>query len=494
MQYPDFTPMSQDLQQLFRTVAEQTAQLTAWMKRRSKLTGPLFFQTLILGWMDQPEASLNDLALFCHKINPQLQVSPQALDQRINPEAVQFFRRMLAESLSRLKEKYLLEIHLLNAFSHIYLLDSTTISLPDSLKEVFPGSGGDAAASGLKVQLLLEFLSGRYRLLEVKPATAPDQSYGPQILSALQPESLTLMDTGYFNAPFFSAIAERPAYFLSRLPANIAIFESLARQQGEALDLDRLLTQAAATPFEMEAVICGGHPLACRLIFLPVAPEVAAERRRRAKAKARRQGRQIRPATLQRLDWSIFTTNVSTSLLSAQTIATVFRLRWAVELTFKLWKSYAQLNRVAGKRPERVLCEFYAKLIGLVVFTLVAAPARVLATRDPQRELSLPKAIKIFRGLAQQLPGSLANWEGLVTWLKEQIQSMLQYGLKQRRWKHPSTWRRLQLEVSKNKRSYRLERPIQFLQQGKGKCTVPQFRSYLKAVPVNPLQALPKTA
>ncbi|MGH9962725.1 MAG: IS4 family transposase, partial [Pyrinomonadaceae bacterium] len=250
MKYPQFSQMSLEIQQLFVTVATQTAKLTRWVKRRSKLTGPLFFQTLILGWMDQPQASLNDLARVCRKMNPKVHVSPQALDQRINPAAVEFFRRMLAESLLHLKQQYPLEIELLKAFHPIYLLDSTSLSLPESLQEVFPGYGGGASAAGLKVQLLLEFLTGQYRLLEVKPGTAPDQNYGPQVLSVLQPNSLTLMDTGYFNAPFFRDLEERGAYFLSRLPANVSVFESLADEKGKSIDLDCLLAQAPATVFE----------------------------------------------------------------------------------------------------------------------------------------------------------------------------------------------------------------------------------------------------
>ena len=493
MDYPDFTQVSREVQHLFQTVAEQTAQLTRFVKHRSKLTGALFYQTLVLGWMHHPTASLNDLARFCHQLNPQVSLSPQGLDQRINPTAVEFFRQMLSQSLQRLKQQYRLEVGLLKAFCQINLLDSTSLVLPASLREAFPGSGGAASAAALKVQLLLEVLSGQYRLLELKAGTDPDQNYGPQALPQIAADSLTLADLGYFNTHFFGAIAQAGGYFLSRLQATVRVFESLAGRQGEALDLDRLLTKAAASPFEMEAVICASHPLACRLVLLPVPPAVAAERRRRARAKARRQGRQIRPSTLRRLDWSLFITNVPASLLSTQTMATVYRLRWAVELTFKLWKSYAQLDQVRGQRKERVLCECYAKLIGLVVFTLLASPARVLALARQQRELSLPKAIKVFQEWAQQLARQLASVEGLAALLAQQLSLMLAYGLTQRRIQDPSTWQRLQQEVDKNQSSYRLEQPLRFLAQRKGKTTVKQFTSCLKAIPVNPLLGLGKT-
>jgi hypothetical protein len=494
MSYPNFIEVSRQVQHLFQTVAEQVAQATRFVKHRSKLTGALFYQVLVLGWMHNPKASLNDLARFCHQIDPGVSISPQGLDQRINPAAVAFLGQMLSQSLRRLRQQYQLEVQLLKGFSQINLLDSTSFVLPASLREAFPGSGGVASSAALKVQLLLEVLSGQYRLIDLKAGTDPDQNYGPQALPAIEPDSLTLTDLGYFNTHFFEAIVQQGGYFLSRLQAAVRVFESLAGQKGDALDVDKLLAKAAASSFELEAVICASHPLACRIVLLPVPPEVAAARRRRARARARRQGQQIRPSTLRRLDWSIFITNVKAGYLSTRSIATVYRLRWAVELTFKLWKSDAQLDEARGHRKERVLCECYAKLIGLVLFTLATSPARVLAVFQLRRELSLPKAIKVFQDLAQQLARQLASVEGLAALLEEQLSLMLAYGLKQCRLQNPSTYQRLQQEVDSNQRSYRLEQPREFIAHTKGKCTVKQFASRLKAIHINPLLGLGKTA
>jgi len=45
----------------------------------------------------------------------------------------------------------------------------------------------------------------------------------------------------------------------------------------------------------------------------------------------------------------------------------LLRLRWQIELLFKLWKSHGQLDLWRTEKPERILCEVYAKLIGLIL-------------------------------------------------------------------------------------------------------------------------------
>jgi hypothetical protein len=81
--------------------------------------------------------------------------------------------------------------------------------------------------------------------------------------------------------------------------------------------------------------------------------------------------------------------------LTLEQISLIYRLRWQIELLFKLWKSECQINRIAGRIRERVLCEIYAKLVGSVIFQYVSFPLRWT-----DRELSPIKAIQTFRRYA----------------------------------------------------------------------------------------------
>ena len=46
---------------------------------------------------------------------------------------------------------------------------------------------------------------------------------------------------------------------------------------------------------------------------------------------------------------------------------TLIRIRWQIELLFKLWKSEGHIDESRSESPYRVLCELYAKLIGMVI-------------------------------------------------------------------------------------------------------------------------------
>jgi len=56
------TQLTQALQEVFTTTADALARRTGFVQRTSKLTGALFAQTLVFGWLFNPQASLDGLA------------------------------------------------------------------------------------------------------------------------------------------------------------------------------------------------------------------------------------------------------------------------------------------------------------------------------------------------------------------------------------------------------------------------------------------------
>ncbi|OCA06238.1 transposase, IS4 family [Wolbachia endosymbiont of Trichogramma pretiosum] len=67
------------------------------------------------------------------------------------------------------------------------------------------------------------------------------------------------------------------------------------------------------------------------------------------------------------LDWLIFITNVLENKISAEQVLIIYRVRWQIELLFKLYKSHIRLDEFKGK-PYRVLCKLYAKLRAIIIF------------------------------------------------------------------------------------------------------------------------------
>jgi hypothetical protein len=76
--------------------------------------------------------------------------------------------------------------------------------------------------------------------------------------------------------------------------------------------------------------------LPVRLVLSRCPQQVVDSRRRTAYANAKRKGRQPSQKYLTLLAWSFFITNVPDTMLSATQIIQFYRIRWQIELIFKL--------------------------------------------------------------------------------------------------------------------------------------------------------------
>ena len=430
---------SQTINNFFNKTAEKIARATRFVQRQSEMTGPLFLQTLTFGWCENPSASLNDLADVAEDLG--VEITASGIDQRIHERTVDFMQNMFSESVELFKNHIKIKIDILQQFSAIELLDSTTIALPDSLHEEYPGCGGDGPISSLKAQLVFNVLDGNIKKISFHDGKTPDQAYQEDI-EQLLPGTLRLNDLGYFKITRFVQIAEQNAYYMTRFNTQTALFTLL----GERIDLLEWLQQQNDSIIEAEFLIGSQTKFRSRIVAIRLPQEVADRRRQKAIEKAKKKGRTPSARSLALLSWTIFMTNVPASMLSAQQVAQLYPLRWQIELIFKLWKSEFALNRVAGLRRERVLVELYAKLIGAVLIHFLQAPVRF----SEYFELSMVKAARPFRRRAISVAISLTSVFILRAELKRVMKKMLRFGTKNKRKKTPSTLFLLAQELTGN--------------------------------------------
>ena len=133
--------------------------------------------------------------------------------------------------------------------------------------------------------------------------------------------------------------------------------------------------------------------MSSRRIFQKLPLAVIQTRRRKAIANARQRGQTLSERHLALLSYALFITNIPADWLAPDQLIQLYRLRWHIELIVKLWKSQAHLDHIPAYRPERILCQFFARLLGLVIFHALIAPWRFANGL----ELSLPKAFRILQ-------------------------------------------------------------------------------------------------
>lgn len=400
--------LSDVLQSLFTTDADETASQTGFVGRKRLWTGSSFAQALVFGWLERPDASLERLAAHTGS-------SKQALAQRFTPQAVDFLGALLAHALELSLAAAPAAIPLLRRFGGVYVEDCTTIPLPRSCAAFLPGCGGptpDSGLAALKVYLRYEISGGSYTEIDFQPGRFPDVTAG-QAHAALPAGSLRLADLGFFDLDVLGAYTEQGVHWVSRLPANVTI----ATGKDEPVGLDAFLAGQKGGRIDMPVRVGVGGKLACRLLAWRCPEAVARQRREKLKASARKKGRQVSARQWELAGWTVLVTNLSAERLRAEEAWELYRARWQIELLFKRWKGQGGLSRLAGRTRERVLCEVLAKLLGQVV-----ANWAVLTRGGPLAGPSAAKAMQVV----QEYAGLVRRMFERGTWLEEVLAQLVE--------------------------------------------------------------------
>ncbi|MFQ6043895.1 MAG: IS4/IS5 family transposase, partial [Candidatus Poribacteria bacterium] len=91
------------------------ASLTGFVKRRRKLIGSKFVQTLVFGWLANPQSTLNELSQTAATVG--VDITPQALEQRFTPEASETLKQVLDASIQEVISSNPQAIPLLQRFN-----------------------------------------------------------------------------------------------------------------------------------------------------------------------------------------------------------------------------------------------------------------------------------------------------------------------------------------------------------------------------------------
>ena len=191
------------LQQLLGAIAEEVAVATAIIVRKRKFSGLSLARTFVLGFLQNPESSDEDLAQMAMVCG--IEVTPQAIEQRHTAKLVEFFEQLFRRAVQVVVGSDRALASILERFTSVIILDSTSITVPDSLKDRFPGCGGTygRGQAGFKLQAELDLRSGALSHIEIEAGNSPDSATTRQ--QAERPAgSLRITDLGYFSVAVFN--------------------------------------------------------------------------------------------------------------------------------------------------------------------------------------------------------------------------------------------------------------------------------------------------
>jgi hypothetical protein len=424
------------LQAVFGSVSDEAARTCGFIKRKRGFSGAEFVRTLVFGWLGRPETSIENLA-------DKLGISGSALQQRLTREASEFLRLVFTRALEAMLSSRPARIPLLAKFNGVYLEDCTTVSLPAALADEFPGCGGSDEESGkaaLRLFTSYELKKGTLQQVAQAQGRGSDAVIARVHAGNLPPGALRIRDLGFFDRQLLEKDTRAGIYWISRLPAGVTVRAGA----GPCVQISEFLADQPEGVNQLDCWLWVGQDdkttqsLSCRLMALRCSQEVAARRRQKVQEKARRKGRTASQRQLQMCDWTVLITNVPQTILSFAEAWELYCSRWQIELLYKRWKGLGGLQVSTRMKPGRVLCELYAKLIGMLVahwFTLIRG--------GPLEGFSLTKAVRKIQDLAGRLADAL-RWPERLAELIEEIATMIYRIPKQpRRRKRPSTRQRL---------------------------------------------------
>lgn len=417
--------LSQILQKLLIEDANRIGRESGFIQRQRKLSGSSFANALIFGWQANPQASLEELCQSARVCD--VTISPQGLQERLNsPQANDFLRQLLLKGVSYLVQAESQRTDLLTTFSGVYIQDSSKIHLPSCLNTIWQGNKKEDAT--LKIQAVLDYQHGTF---DLSLASGRDHDCPLQTVELPQ-GSLRLADLGYFKIQVFKELDENEVSWVSRIPARAGIWHD-----GRVIHLAHWLEEQGGKIVD-QTVELTAQRLSCRLIAMPVPSEVSAERRARViDAAGTRKNSQLKPETLALCDWTLLMTNLPADQFSPEEILCLQRLRWQIELLFKLWKSELSLDEWRSENPYQILSEVYAKLlIALIQHWLILVGCWQHENR------SLVKASKVLRKHAFQILAALPYFKFLRHAL-ERILPTLARCIIQKRKARPATFQML---------------------------------------------------
>ena len=339
-----------------------------FVKRESKLGGAIFFELVVFNSENLKNQSLNDISIILEE-EYNLPIAKQSLHERFNESAVKFLQTALEQLLQKqlVVEPYLLE---LDGINRILIKDSVCFQIDESLKEYYPGSGGDGSKAAVRIQFEYDLLSGKINDISLNAFNEQDASNFSSTIGLVGQGDLIIRDLAYVGLDVLSIIVKEMAFYLCRPSMNVKIYE-FNKDEWEEINFKNIYIEMRKnnlTVIEKEVLVGKNHKIKTRLVIHRMPSEEVDNRVRKARLNCKKKGRNAPTKEyIARLHLNLFITNTDAKIIPKNKVWNLYRLRWQVELIFKIWKSICHIEKVKKVKKTRLECYIFSKLILIVM-------------------------------------------------------------------------------------------------------------------------------
>ncbi len=244
----------------------------------------------------------------------------------------------------------------LERFANVLSHDGSVLALSPLLKKLFPATRTNSVAAAAKLHATADIVRR-----QITAVTITGERYSELQVAWAEPavvNALYMDDLGYYSHDYFAVTVDAGAHFLSRLkgsanPTVVEIYHGVRSPQASVgmKYKDIVFTQSHST-FDLKAAFSTTE-------YGP------------------REFRIVGVYNDQTDEYHCYVTDLSPDDFSAEEIADLYRLRWTIELLFKLLKSHCHLDHVDTKDPNALRTHIYASLIAsTVMYALLVSSAQ----------------------------------------------------------------------------------------------------------------------
>jgi hypothetical protein len=370
---------------------DQIARESGFLSRRKKLTPSLFLDLLFYG-IELDVKSLERISKNASNEHS-LQISKQALDKRFSTSSCVFVKRLLDDAITSQINNGLVD-NKIQFFNTVKIKDSTIIEIDESLADKYEGfgkGGGPNSKAAVRIQFEFDFKNNRICDIDLKPALKNDTSDAIEKESMIKKGDLILRDLGYYTNHIIEGIAEKEAFFISKLYPNVAI--RLNQEDKEKVDFEKLFKQMTQNKnlYLDIPVFVGKKKFPARMILVLMPDDVYEKRIRERNNANKTRGYQTSEEYRIRSRFNIFICNIPKEALTTEEICQLYHLRWQIELVFKTWKSIMKIEKFRKMKETRFTTVIYAKLLWIFINWNLFSNCRNEFYRSERKLLSIYK-------------------------------------------------------------------------------------------------------
>jgi len=328
------------------------------------------------------------------------------LHGRFNASAVIFIKMTLEEMLNNQIDRN--ELFKIEGINRILIKDSVCFQIDEAFADTYRGSGGNASKAAVRIQFEYDLLNGQINDLSLNPYTRQDATDSLETIDLTQEGDLIIRDMAYMSIKVLKKIK---GIYLCRLKSQTTVYE-LDEKTGEYIPIDFKSIYQKLKINQMDkiekTVFLGKEKIKVRLFIYLLPEEEYAKRIRKATKKnaSKTKGKKLSKEYKSRACLNLFITNAAESSITLDNAWKLYKLRWQIELIFKIWKSICKIDKVKKVKKERLECYIYSKLIMIVSGWKIVWQVANMIYKKHQKALSFYKAFKTMtREYIEELKG-----------------------------------------------------------------------------------------